>query len=293
MYRGLLALALFGCGRVGFDAATDGARSGSPDSLFASCTWSPPEIFDVLDSVNEDWEPTLSPDGQTIIFSSDRTGTGHLFIAQRSGATWMVPTQIGAPLASSQRDFGPELNRAGNRLYFASDRTLTSHLYVADFDQATGAFGTPALLVGLEGLDAGSPTVSADERELIYTVPSVDASYLGRATRPDLQTPWHDEGPYAALNSASGRDGWPTLSADDLTIVFESARVPGVDLVLAQRDSPTSAWSEPRALTALHAASSGEGDPFLCGPDAGSTLVYASQPLGGTRQHELTFATCR
>ena len=43
---------------------------------------------------NQDFEPCFSPDGQQIVFSSDRTGTRQLFVTTRVGQGWGAPVQL-------------------------------------------------------------------------------------------------------------------------------------------------------------------------------------------------------
>lgn len=74
-----------GCGRIGFDGASADAGSDGLDrnSTCDTTTWGTPQAQPNLRSSVEDWEPTLSPDGLRIVFSSLRDGQYKLYYAER------------------------------------------------------------------------------------------------------------------------------------------------------------------------------------------------------------------
>ena len=68
---------------------------------------------------------TLSSDGRTLIFTSDRPGSmGHtdFFISTRQGKEWSKPKSLGPAVNSTGWDSEPTLSADGRTLYFASDR---------------------------------------------------------------------------------------------------------------------------------------------------------------------------
>lgn len=84
----------------------------------------------VVNSTEGDADPTLSPDEQVIVFSSNRVGSsfggGNLWYAVRadksqpfSGTAFVVPS-----VNTNSNDGDPSLSRDGCSLYFASDRGI-------------------------------------------------------------------------------------------------------------------------------------------------------------------------
>ncbi len=68
---------------------------------------------------------TLSSDGKTLIFTSNRPGSlgdCDLFISHRQGNEWSKPQSLGAAVNSSRWDSEPTLSSDGRTLYFSSDR---------------------------------------------------------------------------------------------------------------------------------------------------------------------------
>jgi WD40-like Beta Propeller Repeat len=79
-----------------------------------------------LDFCNDNYtysHPALSPDGQMMIFSSDRVGSVggmDLYISRRSGSKWSPPENLGKEINTSGNEFFSFLD-AENNLYFSSD----------------------------------------------------------------------------------------------------------------------------------------------------------------------------
>ena len=79
----------------------------------------------------EDVDPTVSPDGRTVVFSSDRTpfgpdGARNLFALDLASGGIRYLTY------GAWRDEGPRWSPASGRIYFASDRDGTFQIYSAD-----------------------------------------------------------------------------------------------------------------------------------------------------------------
>lgn len=67
--------------------------------------------------------PSLSADGKSMIFASDREGSlggMDLFISRRTGKTWSAPENLGNVINTSGNEFFPFLDQ-DNNLYFSSD----------------------------------------------------------------------------------------------------------------------------------------------------------------------------
>jgi len=101
--------------------------------------WSRPVPLDNLNSAHIERDVALAPDGQTLLFASDRPGVKggfDLFFSRRDGDGWRQPELL-AHANSDDDDLGPTL-AINNTLYFSSNR---SHAVVFDPDQ-TGGEGT-------------------------------------------------------------------------------------------------------------------------------------------------------
>ncbi len=101
---------------------------GSCDLYFSERSgdkWSAPQnLGDLVNSGVWDAQPTLSADGQSLVFSSRRSGgkgAADLWIStKRSNGRWSIPENLGDSINTSLDEFGPYLHPDGQTLYFSS-----------------------------------------------------------------------------------------------------------------------------------------------------------------------------
>ena len=88
--------------------------------------WTDPELISPnINTAYNEGACTLSSDGKTLIFTSNRPGSMgdcDLFISRRQGNEWSKPQSLGAAVNSNRWDSEPTLSADGRILYFASDR---------------------------------------------------------------------------------------------------------------------------------------------------------------------------
>ncbi len=140
-------------------------------SFQSNSTWSPPQnIGSPVNSDAYETQPTLSADGQTLIFTArrpDGIGNNDLWQSEKKpDGTWGRPQNLGPILNTPEDDQAPFLHPDGRTLYFMSK----GHPGMGGFDlfvsrkNAQGAWGTPQNL----GFPINSPNnegalvVSAD-----------------------------------------------------------------------------------------------------------------------------------
>ncbi len=79
---------------------------------------------DVINTKHYEAQPTLSPDGRTLFFISDRpNGLGGLDIytsIKNEDGTWTTPRNIGSPVNTKENEGSPFLHANGQTLFFAS-----------------------------------------------------------------------------------------------------------------------------------------------------------------------------
>lgn len=122
------AVSLSGDGSlIVFTACNRPGNIGSCDLYFSTITdtgWTAPELMPVVNSPGWDSQPTLSPDGRVIIFSSDRSG-GYggrdLWISVKGDQGWIQPINLGKNINSPGNEENPFLHSDQNTLYFTSD----------------------------------------------------------------------------------------------------------------------------------------------------------------------------
>lgn len=285
-------LVLVGCGRIGFDASGgvgdggggDGGDGGDVDAAASCTTWGPPVRIAELASAADDYESSLHPDGSLLVMSSYRTGPSLLYVSTLQGGTWSTPTHE-AVLSGVSQSYGPSWNAAGDRLYFASDRSGEMRIYVAAFDGLD--FAAPSLAPGLTGVEGEAPYVTSNEQEMVFSTPALPGPVrLMRAGRATALDPWGAVELIAELDVPVG-NGWPTITADGLTLYFERDTGVTTDIYRATRPTRDAPFAPGTIVTELSSADE-DGDPELTRD--GRTMLMASKR--GTGDADIYIAAC-
>ncbi len=90
--------------------------------------WTKPTL--ISDNINTELNEgaaSISGDGKTLVFSScgkkDSRGSCDLYIAQKKGEVWSVPTNMGDKVNSAGWESNPSITADGKSVYFSSDRS--------------------------------------------------------------------------------------------------------------------------------------------------------------------------
>ncbi|MHC4072080.1 MAG: hypothetical protein ACYTGS_08630, partial [Planctomycetota bacterium] len=206
-----------------------------------------------------------------------------------------TPTNLGPPIWSPAHDpHGSCFSRDGLELYFASDRPGGLggfDIWVAKRETVDAPWGEPANLGPNVNSSAReiAPAVSPDGLELYFTFyrdPNIRV-----CSRPSKDAPWSSPeilGPPVGLH----QDQYPEVSADGLSLYFESTRPGGYgsfDIWVSTRATTFDPWSEPINLGPNVNSGSGDGDPSISSD--GLTLFFGSNRPGGSGTWDLWVTT--
>jgi hypothetical protein len=152
-------------------------------------SWTDPALAPFCDSYFY-MEPLLSPDGETMFFSSDRPCSGCTFAnwyVTRSGSAWSDPQTLGAPFNSVMMMYTTQSSN-GNR-YFTNLVAMPSGIYVSRF--VDGSYQTPERLGTAinKGYSEAHPYIAPDESYLIFDAQNRPGGYGGS----DLYISFHNE----------------------------------------------------------------------------------------------------
>ncbi len=106
--------------------------------------------------------PQFSPDGQRIVFRSNRDGNFEIYLMDADG------TQVRRLTKHDATDTMPALSSRGDRVAFASMRSGDFEIYLLELDGAGNAKGTPKRITHSPGPDM-HPAFSPDDRWLLFT----------------------------------------------------------------------------------------------------------------------------
>ncbi len=261
--------------------------------------WQPPvHLGEVVNRPATDSGVTVSADGTTLIFVSDRRGGFgglDLWMTSREDVTdprgWQPPVNLGVPVNSSAADSGPSLSRDGLSLFFSSKRPSygrpsgLNSIWVARRRTQAEPFGEPLSLgPAFQEFEAMfDPHVSADGRTLYF-------SSLGRLSNPvafldiwqvpvetlvepsryfSLRPGFAEATMIAApfpVGARDSRDRGPSFSGDGLSLFFCSDASGNMDLWVMTRPSLRAPWIDPEPLGTINTpaqeafpAASGDG----------------------------------
>lgn len=305
-----IAMALFLSTFLVFGIAPSGSAASGTVNFSANAPasakfsdWSAPDnLGPVVNSASNEQGPTLSKNGLSLYFSSNRpggAGLGDLYVSHRNSEEeeWGPPINLGAIVNSTQDEATPNLSRDEHWLYFSSRRpgSLPNANGVISFDiwvsyrehvhddldwQAPVHLGTtvnspsfdqyPFFLynddVGVAQLFFTRTTPSGND---IFVSNLLSDGTFGSAT------------PASELNSTAS-DAGASVRFDGLEVFFYSRRPGGLgasDLWTATRNTVFDPWSTPINLGALVNSVDLDFDPHIASDR--KTLYFASTRTPG------------
>lgn len=186
--------------------------------------WSEPKVA-AFSGEFPDIDPWISPDGDSIYFSSIRPVDGverddaELFRVDRDDNGWTDPVHLAA-LGSDRDELGASVSADG-RIVFASDRPGGIggwDLYAAD--AAGDGFGDPAPLDSLNSSEwEFNPAISGDGTQLVFTsIGRPGGSGLGDLFLASHDGEWTEAGPLSVNTAAD--EYHPSWSADGASLYF-------------------------------------------------------------------------
>lgn len=206
------------------------AGRASPHEPWAN----PVNLGSVVNSQGHDDNPSLSPDGRSLYFSSNRGGHGgfDIFVSHREDPDddlgWGPPVNLGPSLNSEHDELdaiafaGP----GGEGLYIASNRSGSADLYIVH-NRADGTYSAAIPVAELNSeADDLNPTMSRDGRTIYFasnrtgSLGMFDLWVSTRSSPAHAWSPPQNLGP--AINGKTTNDVGPDLSANGRTLYFAS-----------------------------------------------------------------------
>ena len=210
-----------------------------------------------------------------------------------SWAQWSVPEPV-TEINSSYIDKSPFLSFDGLTMYFSRQSGpgwYYTRIYQATRPTADGPFNSVTEISSLNyfGGHVDSPWVSSDNLRMYYyrTEPG-SQSLLKMSQRGSIASPWPEGANINELNALGSLAG-PTLTVDELTIVFSGSNIAGGlgghDLWQASRTSLGNPFGSAVNLTGINTTAS-EYHPSLSSD--GLTLYFVSNRNGTTQLFKAT-----
>lgn len=253
--------------------------------------WSTPQSVEAISGASAnlntpavDGCASMSPDGLTLAFNSNRTGDFDIYFAKRSSTSegFGNPERLPAPVNGPTTDSCPTLLQ-GKQMTFTSVRDdPAGDLYLTRLGPK--GWTEPERFdsnVNLPGIQEESATFYEDAQKRQVMIWS-----RRNGSNPGDIFQSIDGGPatlvQGGVNSSAG-DNRPSVTHDGKTIFWDSTRnsdPADPDLWYATRSSSGATWGTAQRLGSLSAAGAFDGRPFVSWD--GTTLTFSSTRPGGT-----------
>jgi Tol biopolymer transport system component len=185
----------------------------------------------------KDWDPTLRPDGNRLIFVSTRPLAGmpqdkaqkdaHLWYVDRiSGDEWSAPQHFDAPVnIEGANDYGPSVSSAGAICFCSRNRDGNKGMCGYYTKWLGDHFDKPKLLMLNGTSDVFDPFIAPDERYIVF---GSDGGLYISYRRGDDWTPGQK---LNALVNNGNFTGDPYVSPDGKTLYYSQDKAPGIMMV--------------------------------------------------------------
>jgi len=281
-----------GCGGSCGPCASDEVCSSGGQCVAWNTGWSAPVLLEPpsdLATGDNDGEPTLTADLLELYFSSERAGGTDIWVAKRASVSlpWDLPTAV-AELNSTSRDIPGGVSGDGLTMAVASDRpggTDGWDIWISTRDTRSAPWRSPTVVTSLNTTSDEIPSFISNDGLLILFHSSRVAQHessIFSSTRSSATAPWGTPVNITELNSSGSFNGWARLSADGLTVVFDSNRSggPGLrDLYTAVRSATASPFGTP-ALIAPLSTTADDTSPWISVDH--HRIFFARNPLSST-----------
>ncbi len=211
-----------------------------------------------LNSPYEELGPSISPDGCTVYFFSDRPngyGDWDIWVATRPSAheRWSSPANLGPAVNSSAIESFPSISADGLTLYFCRGPKGNADTWVATRDSTDTPWGSAKRLdvpINVTGADDYRPFISDNDLSLFF-VSDRPGGYGGWdlwvSTRATANEHWEPPVNLGAPINSPHHESRVVLSFDGSVMLLQSNRPGGGAEVIymSTRESPGGSWSEP------------------------------------------------
>ena len=292
----ILLLAVLAC------VVLTNAYVSKADFLFGEIT----NLGQPVNSSYGDVTPSISEDGLSLYFASDRPGgfgSGDIWVSTRATKDddWGQPVNLGPVVNTSANEACPSISSDGLSLFFSDVRFFESNplrsggygngdLWVTTRATKDDNWSTAVNLgpyINTASYDI-SPHISPDGLSLFFSsdraggTGGLDLWVAKRVTKDDnWGTPVNLGQP---VNSSDSEDG-PSISSDGLTFFFASSRNGYYNIWMTKRANGSTLWEPPLILQAPINSGGYEWAPEISSD--GSTLYFCASRSGGQGYYDI------
>lgn len=247
------------------DAAADTRGIDAAIDAFQLGAWAAPTPVAITGAGADD-DPTLTADMLEMYFNR----ANDIYVTTRASLTsdWSTPQVVDALSGASEIETTPEVTSDGTTIFVASNASGTegsTDIWMSTRATRTSLWDTPTRIASISDVySEGGSAPTDDLKAIVFTSDATGGSGLSDiylSLRDQVADEWGTPANLSTVNSASN-DYSPQLSADRLTLWFDSTRSGSDDLYVATRGSPTADFGTPVPISELNTAAT-EGDLWV------------------------------
>ena len=196
-----------------------------------SLVWTPQGIIDSVSVASRVERPTFTPDGLTMIFGSNQSGTNDLWTSTRADkdAEWQTPTPVPNVSERHRPEGAPALSPDGLTLFVGGGWRSDEKLLMSTRESLDGEWTTPVIIPGFEEVgDANYPTISQDQLTIVYSRGEGLTVDLWFATRESPNGPFENHEPLEQFNT-SNVDSFAYFDGND-NLLFVQDTIPNTGM---------------------------------------------------------------
>lgn len=253
--------------------------------------WGQPSVIALAPPTSSDDDPSPTDDRLELYINSSREGNVDVYVATRAStsAAWSVPAVVPV-ISSSANETTPEVSYDGLTMIVASDRAGTTggnDLWQSTRTSRAAAWDTPVRISELSSTGSeAAGNMTPDGLAVVFssTRAGNGSPDLFYAERDSPTAAWREPIELAAINT-NGHEGSPFLSADKLTLYFDTDRNGSLDLYTSRRASTSDPFPAPAPIVEINSPDN-EQDPWVSLD--GRRLWFSSNRGGTNRLWEAT-----
>jgi outer membrane protein OmpA-like peptidoglycan-associated protein len=244
----------------------------------------PKNMGDSINTSLPEYFPSISADGQTLIYTVKESGFEDFYVAKKNEKGWSNNVNLGPPVNTPDYNEGAQTTSANGRLLIYTGCNRPEGLGSCDLffsEYKKGKWTQPLNLGAPVNTPAweSQPTLSADGKTLMFASSNKDGKKGGKnlffCTRQADGT-WSIPAPVTELNTPYDEES-PFLHPDGQTLYFSSSGFPGFgeNDIFVSRKQNNGTWGAPINLgypinTEKHEVG------LVIAPD-GKTAIYAAE----------------